>query len=153
RQMVSPIFQHFAGLFPEPRPSPAIPIPAIIRQGSHDTKTLVSLDLIAVILRCTARNTAKRSENMTTDTPIIAANSPPTRAASTRSRLTNGRQLLPGVDGRSLWARLYRDTQQALTDHLGGDSRTSEPQRLLIRRCTALEVELLALESRFTQAR
>lgn len=91
---------------------------------------------------------------MTIDRPDIATNSPPTRAAaSTRSRITNGRQLLPGVDGRSLWARLYRDTQQALTDHLGGDSRTSEPQRLLIRRCTALEVELLALESRFTQAR
>lgn len=70
-----------------------------------------------------------------------------------RSRLTNGRSLLLGTDGRSLWARVYRDTAQALTEHLGGDDRVSEAQRLLIRRCTALEVELLALESRFAQAR
>lgn len=87
------------------------------------------------------------------DTPTIATPSPAPRPASARSRLTNGRTLLPGIDGRSLWARLYRDTSQALTDHLGGDERASEPQRLLIRRCTAMEVELLSLESRFTQAR
>ncbi|MFT3792089.1 MAG: hypothetical protein QM741_13665 [Rudaea sp.] len=75
------------------------------------------------------------------------------KAATTRARLTNGRALLPGIDGRSLWARLYRDTASALTDHVGGEDRASEPQRLLIRRCTAFEVELLAIEGRLTQTR
>lgn len=89
---------------------------------------------------------------MPADTATIAPPSP-ARPATTRSRLTNGRQLLPGIDGRSIWARIYRDVSQALADHLGGEDRASEPQRLLIRRCTALEVELLALEGKFTQAR
>lgn len=61
--------------------------------------------------------------------------------------------MLPGVDGRSLWARLYGDVQGALITHLGGADRINEPQRLLVRRCSALEVELLALEGAFNKAR
>lgn len=149
RQMVSPIFQHFAGFFPDPRPSPAIPIPALKRQGSHDTKTLVSLDLIAVILRCTAWNTAKRSENMTTDTPDIATNSPPTRAASTRSRVSNGADLfIAPADGRSREARRFRDVFGDMLGHLGGDDRVSEPRRHLAKRATALIVWCETVEAR-----
>ena len=121
----------------------------LLRVGITKRKTLVSLDLIAVILRCTARNTAKRSENMTTDTPIIAANSPPTRAASTRSRVSNGADLfIAPADGRSREARRFRDVFGDMLGHLGGGDRVSEPRRHLAKRATALIVWCETVEAR-----
>ena len=147
--MVSPIFQHLGGFFPDPRTSLAIPIPAYRWQGPRDTKTLVSLDLIAIILPCTARNTAKRSENMTIDSPDIATNSPPTRAASTRSRVSNGADLfIAPADGRSREARRFRDVFGDMLAHLGGDDRVSEPRRHLAKRATALIVWCETVEAR-----
>ena len=70
-----------------------------------------------------------------------------------RSRLTNGRDLLPGVDGRSTWARLLRDVISALYAHLGGKDLASEPQRMLVRRVACFEAELCHLEFAFAQAR
>jgi hypothetical protein len=70
-----------------------------------------------------------------------------------RSRLTNGRDLLPGVDGRSTWARLLRDVISAMFSHLGGEDITSEPQRMLVRRIACFEAELCHLEFAFAQAR
>src|SRR4029453_14795041 len=70
-----------------------------------------------------------------------------------RSRLTNGRDLLPGVDGRSTWARLLRDVISAMFAHLGGEDLASEPQRMLVRRVACFEAELCHLEFAFAQAR
>lgn len=70
-----------------------------------------------------------------------------------RSRLTNGRDLLPGVDGRSTWARLLRDVISAMYAHLGGEDLASEPQRMLVRRVACFEAELCHLEFAFAQAR
>lgn len=70
-----------------------------------------------------------------------------------RSRITNGRQLLPDVDGRSAWARLFRDTFDGLMVHCGGESHASEPDRMTARRAAALESELIFLESKFAQLR
>lgn len=70
-----------------------------------------------------------------------------------RSRLTNGRDLLPGVDGRSTWAGLLRDVISALYAHLGGEDLASEPQRMLVRRVACFEAELCHLEFAFAQAR
>jgi hypothetical protein len=66
-----------------------------------------------------------------------------------RSRITNG-SLLPTVDGRSLWARLMRDTLQNLEAHCGD---MSETQRLAARRVSTLEAELIFLEDKFAAAR
>ena len=70
-----------------------------------------------------------------------------------RSRLTNGRDLLPGVDRRSTWARLLRDVVSAMFAHLGGEDLASEPQRMLVRRVACFEAELCHLEFAFAQAR
>jgi hypothetical protein len=70
-----------------------------------------------------------------------------------RSRITNGSELLPGIDGRSAWARLLRDQIEALTAHLGGADRMSEPERMTARRAAALEAELVFLEAKIAELR
>ena len=68
----------------------------------------------------------------------------PTRATrlakpSARSRVSNGKDLfVGGVDGRSAYARRYRDILAQLTSDIGGDP--SEAQSLIIRRATQLAV-------------
>ena len=68
----------------------------------------------------------------------------PTRATrlakpSARSRVSNGKDLfVGGVDGRSAYARRYRDILAQLTSDIGGDP--SEAQAIIIRRATQLAV-------------
>lgn len=64
-----------------------------------------------------------------------------------RSAITNGK-LLPGVDGRSTWARRLRDVIQALSADLGTDD-LSEADRSVIRRAATLTVELERMEEAF----
>ncbi len=85
---------------------------------------------------------------MARDSSAIAAAKP-----TARSRITNGSALLPGVDGRSVWARLMRDTQSALLTHLGGADLVSETQRMTVRRIAALEAELVFLEDKIARCR
>jgi hypothetical protein len=66
-----------------------------------------------------------------------------------RSRLTNGSQLLADVDGRSSWARRFRDIMQLHTVDRGGDDAISAAEASVIRRAATLETELEILESRF----
>jgi hypothetical protein len=54
--------------------------------------------------------------------------------AQARSRLSNGRDVLPNVDGRSLVARRYRDILCAVASDQGGAERLSEARLQLIRR-------------------
>ena len=75
------------------------------------------------------------------------------KAPTARSRITNGKELLPDVDGRSVWARLFRDERGALIAHAGGEDRASEPQRMLCRRAAALEAELVHFEAKFAATR
>jgi hypothetical protein len=70
-----------------------------------------------------------------------------------RSRIGNGSVLLPSVDGRSTWARLFRDTYSALAVHCGGLDRLSETKRLATRRVSTLEAELVHLEDKFATVR
>jgi hypothetical protein len=86
-----------------------------------------------------------------TDRPTTAAQPPTERPASTRSRLTNGSELLPGTDARSTWARLFKDVTLSLEAHCGGE--LSETERMTARRAAALEVELCHLEADFAQQR
>jgi len=66
-----------------------------------------------------------------------------------RSRVTNGSALLPGVDGRSSWARRCRDV---LVQHLSDIPEATAAERSIIRRASVLTVELERLEVQFAQA-
>jgi hypothetical protein len=69
-----------------------------------------------------------------------------------KSAVTNGK-MVPGMDGRSAYARIMRDTYAALIVHCGGSDMVSEPQRLMCRRLAALEAELIEREMEFVQLR
>jgi hypothetical protein len=66
-----------------------------------------------------------------------------------RSRITNGSELLPAIDGRSIWARRLRDLISLHTADLGGPDNLSQAELSLIRRASTLTVELEHLEQRF----
>jgi len=66
-----------------------------------------------------------------------------------RSRVTNGSALLPGVDGRSTWARRCRDIIAA---HLSDVPDASAAERAIIRRASVLIVELERMERAFALA-
>jgi hypothetical protein len=70
-----------------------------------------------------------------------------------RSRIANGTQLLPKTDGRSIWARLMRETFECLLVHCGGDGVVSETQRLIARRIGTLEAELVFMEDKLASTR
>jgi hypothetical protein len=64
-----------------------------------------------------------------------------------RSRVSNGRDILPGVDGRSLIARRYRDISFAIFQDAGGIERCSEARQQLIRRFAACSVLAESMEA------
>ena len=65
-----------------------------------------------------------------------------------KSRITNGKELLPSVDGRSIWARRFRDLISLHASDLGGTDCLSQAELSLIRRAAALTVELEHMEER-----
>jgi hypothetical protein len=65
-----------------------------------------------------------------------------------RSRISNGRDLLPDIDGRSIIARRYRDIANAILVDQGGADQCSESRKQLIRRFAAAAVLAEQLESR-----
>jgi hypothetical protein len=90
---------------------------------------------------------------METDT-AVATKSPTAkrRKSPLRSRVVGNRSaFLPMSDGRTIWARVAKDTLQSLEIHCGGE--LSETQRLAARRVSVLEAELIFLEDEFAQAR
>lgn len=72
-------------------------------------------------------------------TPRHAPNATPAAAQRTaRSRVSNGKQLFLGGDGRGVAVRRYRDILAALVSDLGGDP--SEAQAIIARRAATLAV-------------
>jgi hypothetical protein len=67
------------------------------------------------------------------------------KAPQAKSRVSNGKEILPNVDGRSIEARRYRDVIESLVRDAGGDP--SEAQTALIRRAAYLVVTLENMES------
>src|SRR6478672_9866676 len=65
-----------------------------------------------------------------------------------KSAVTNGKDLLPNIDGRSTIARRYRDISGAIIVDQGGLDRCSESRLQLIRRFAAAAVLAEQLESR-----
>jgi hypothetical protein len=82
----------------------------------------------------------------------LSGNRPrPNPKACARSRLTNGRDLLPNIDGRSLIARRYRDICTAIAADQGGPDQLSEARVQLIRRYAACCVLAEEMESRLVR--
>lgn len=69
-----------------------------------------------------------------------------------RSRVTNGSELLPGVDGRTLWVRRCKDLIAEHVADLGGEDNASAAERSIIRRACVMTVELERLEAKFALA-
>ena len=69
------------------------------------------------------------------------------RAPTTRSRITNGKQMLAGIDGRSATARRYRDLVMSFADDLGGAVGLTEAQRALVFQAASLVVQSEAMAS------
>jgi hypothetical protein len=59
-----------------------------------------------------------------------------------RSAVTNGKSLFVEADGRSAWARRYKDLVEAHVADLGGIDQLSEAQKQLVRRAATIEAEL-----------
>jgi hypothetical protein len=78
-----------------------------------------------------------------TDRPSLA-----TRSPTSRSRVTNGSDVLPGIDGRSGVARRYRDIADAIVIDQGGLEGCSESRLQLIRRFAAAAVLAEQMEAR-----
>ena len=68
--------------------------------------------------------------------------------ARTRSAVTNHKDLLPGLDGRSATARRFRDLVNAFVADMGGLDRCSEIKLGLLRRLAAATVQAELLEAR-----
>ena len=70
------------------------------------------------------------------------------RKPEARSRVSNGADVLPGVDGRSIIARRYRDIIAAIEIDQGGADHMSEARAQLIRRFAAAAVLAEQMEAR-----
>ena len=67
------------------------------------------------------------------------------------SAVSNGRRLFVSGDGNSAWARRYRDLIVGHVGDLGGRDMLSEAQLSLIKRASALELELELAEGRLSK--
>jgi hypothetical protein len=75
------------------------------------------------------------------------------RKPTQRSRVTNGNELLPDVDGRSPTARRYRDLCASIAQDLGGADHLSEAKSQLVRRFAALSVQAEIMEASLVDGR
>jgi hypothetical protein len=78
---------------------------------------------------------------------------PAARKAQARSRVSNGRDVLPGVDGRSEIARRFFDISQALISDSAGLDRCSEARLQLIRRFAAAAVMAEQMEAQLARGK
>ena len=84
------------------------------------------------------------------DRPSIEATSSPVCELPSRARsaVTNHKDMLPGLDGRSATARRFRDLVNAVVADMGGLDRCSEIKLGLLRRLAAATVQAELLEAR-----
>ena len=112
---------------------------------------------LSVVLARLARAQSRREFGQR---PVVVSGMEPTALSSTgrspivggksrqRSRVTNGRDVLPDIDGRSVIARRYRDIVNAILVDQGGVDQCSESRKQLIRRFAAAAVIAEQMESR-----
>ena len=82
------------------------------------------------------------AESLPADSPASSARKP-----TARSRVTNGKELLANIDGRSTEARRYRDLCFSFADDCGGAATLTEVQRALVRQAAALTVQSEKLQA------
>jgi hypothetical protein len=76
----------------------------------------------------------------------------PLRSVAASSKVTTGRRMFAeGGDGRTVWGRRWRDLCLAHANDLGGAELLSEAQISVIRRVSAMECELEAMEARMSE--
>jgi hypothetical protein len=63
--------------------------------------------------------------------------------------VTNGKELLPGIDGRSVWVRRCKDVIEL---HLADLPDATAAERSIVRRAAVLTTELERLEAKFAEA-
>ena len=73
------------------------------------------------------------------------------RSVTNRSRISNGQEILPGVDQRLAIARRYRDLVAQIAIDQGGADRCSETRMQLIRRFASGSVLAEELEARLVR--
>ena len=80
----------------------------------------------------------------------MAPHSAPTapKKPAARSRISNGHDVLAGVDQRTAIARRYRDIVEAVSLDQGGANHLSETRRQLIRRLAGSAVMAEAMEAK-----
>jgi hypothetical protein len=74
-----------------------------------------------------------------------------TRPKRIRSAVSNGRRLFVNGDGNSAWSRRYRDLIVGHISDMGGRDMLSEAQLSLIKRASAIELELEQMEGRLSK--
>lgn len=72
-------------------------------------------------------------------------------ARSTRTRVSNHHELLPGVDGRTLVARRFRDLCANFISDQGGADQISEARLHLVRRLSAITAMIEELEAKYVR--
>jgi hypothetical protein len=87
---------------------------------------------------------------MSRDRPVVEPISSPVGELPSRARsaVTNHKDLLPGLDGRSATARRFRDLVNAFVADMGGLDRCSQIKLGLVRRLAATTVQAEMLEAR-----
>ena len=78
---------------------------------------------------------------------------PTTRPAHTRSAVSNGRRLFVVGDGKTEWARRYRDIYEAHISDAGGADLLSEAQLQLCRRAASLAIEAERMEGELSEGK
>jgi hypothetical protein len=78
---------------------------------------------------------------------------PARRKPEARSRVGNGKVLLPVTDGRSLTARRFQDLYEDIANDLGGLDLLSEAQKQMIRRACLISAESERQEAEWANGR
>ena len=78
----------------------------------------------------------------------VVEDTPDVRKQKGRSRTTNHKDLLPGLDGRSSAARRFRDLVSAFIVDMGGADQCSDIKLSLLRRLAAVTVQSELIEAK-----
>jgi hypothetical protein len=68
-----------------------------------------------------------------------------------RTRVSTGKELLPGIDGRSRWARRLHDLIANHVEDMGGPLHVSQAQFLLIKAAATTAIVLEKMEVKFAK--
>ena len=82
---------------------------------------------------------------------VGASRRAPARSKRPRSAITSGRQLFVAGDENSAWARRFHDLMLGHISDLGGVDVLSGAQMSLVRRMSAMEIQLEELEGRMSR--